>query len=332
MITIPPFQPAGLLSGGHRQTLFGYFFRATPWPYQAIPHKVSLPDGDCLMLHDDRPQTWQAGDAVALLMHGLSGCHGSAYMVRVARRLNEHGIRTFRLDHRGCGAGAKLARLPYHAGRSADVLAAWNFIQTICRDSPGAMIGFSLSGNMLLKLLGERTKDRESLLGLRCAAAVNPPIELHRCAEALNCGFNRLYERHFVKLLTGQVHQRLASFPDAPRPVWAELPRSLREFDDTYTAPASGFEGVDDYYSRCSSAQFIGNINVPTLILTARDDTLIPVQSFEQLGDSDHVTVHIASNGGHLGYIARRSADPDPRWMDWRLVDWVKALACAATE
>jgi predicted alpha/beta-fold hydrolase len=99
----------------------------------------------------------------------------------------------------------------------------------------------------------------------------------------------------------------------------------LYDFDDQYTAPAAGFENAADYYARCSAAQFVSGIEVPTLILTARDDPLVPVSVFEKLNLPDSVVLHISEQGGHLGYIAKAGDDPDRRWMDWRIVDWMNA-------
>ena len=320
MTAIPEFQSHPLLKGGHRQTLVGFLFRGAGYSAGREQHSIDLPDGDRLILHDDEPEVWMPGGPTALLLHGLAGCHGSAYMVRVGLKLNQKGIRVFRLDHRGCGSGTHLARFPYNAGRSEDVRAAVRSVRELCPNSSVAVIGFSLSGNMVLKMLGE---DAAASHAPNCAVAVNPPVDLAACGEALRRKANRLYERHFVKLLGKQVQQRAAHFPDAPQPRWQSLPDRLREFDDGYTAPASGFEGVDDYYAQCSGNQFVPSIQIPTLIITARDDPLIPVSSFESLS-TQQVTTVIAPHGGHLGYIGRRNRDPDRRWMDWRVIEWLQ--------
>lgn len=320
---LPPFHPHPLLRGGHRQTLFAYFIRSRAARYSATRHRVDLPDGDVLMLHDDCPQNWSPGSPFVVLMHGLAGCHGSAYIERIARKLTACGVRTFRLDHRGAGAGAKLSRLPYHAGRSDDVREAFEAASRLCPGSLGGLAGFSLSGNMLLKMLGENGRTGYSPEYLACATAVNPPIDLGLCSDALRRSDNRFYDRHFTKLLVPQVQQRIDSFPDAPQPVADWAPQTLREFDETYTAPASGFASLQDYYDRSSSAQFVESIETPTFILTGRDDPLIPACSFEQLPEVPAVSVHIAEHGGHLGYVAGKSSDPDRRWMDWRVIDWL---------
>lgn len=325
MFEIPPFRSLPLLDGGHRQTLTATFWRGVGAGRTGRRHVVRLLDGDQLVLHDDCPPHWRPTAPAVLLLHGLAGSHLSAYLVRIAQRLRESGVRTFRLDHRGCGAGVDLAKQPYHAGRSDDVFEALCQVQQLCPGSLLGVVGFSLSGNMLLKMLGEH--EHRSILPreLMTAVAVNPPIDLTRCAQQLALPGNRFYDRHFVKLLVADVAQRTHRLTDAPRPRYSSLPQTLREFDDLYTAPVSGFAGVADYYERCSGQQFVSSITTPTLILTACDDPLVPSESFEQLNCSSSVTVHIASGGGHLGYLARRGRDPDCRWMDWRVIDWLTA-------
>ena len=323
MIDFPGFQPHPLLKGGHRQTLFSFLLRGAGHSAGTTQHAIELPDGDRLILHDNQPDRWGTGDPVAVLLHGLAGCHDSAYMVRVGEKLTARGIRVFRLDHRGCGAGTHLARFPYSAGCSDDVRLTLKRTRTICPGSRCAVVGFSLSGNIILKMLGEDGAQSDGVpSAVTCAMAINPPIDLALCGEALGQRQNRIYERHFVRLLCRQVALRSSRFPDAPKPVWDSPPGGLREFDDTYTAPASGYSGVNDYYAQCSGNQFVDSIRVPTLILTARDDPLIPVRSFQSIS-TPYVKTVITSHGGHLGYIGRHSGDPDRRWMDWRIVDWL---------
>ena len=326
MIDIPEFRCHPLLRGGHRQTLVGFMLRGTGDGRSGQRHIIELPDGDQLVLHDDCPSSWGPSAPVALLMHGLSGCHQSSYLVRVAEKLRARGLRTFRLDHRGSGAAENTARYPYHAGRSDDVFEAVTRVRELCRGSLIGAIGFSLSGNMLLKMLGEVEHRTILPRELACAVAVNPPIDLELCSQALARKDNRIYDSHFTKWLYQLVEERIARFPDAPRPTYQSMPRCLRDFDTSYTAIAGGFDGIADYYARCSSQQFVPTIQTPTLILTAQDDPLIPASSFEKLPQNPAVRVHIAPHGGHLGYLGTRgNGDPDRRWMDWRVVDWLTA-------
>ena len=319
----PKFKSLPFLGGGHRQTLAAILIKGKRQPYQAIQHVFDLDDLDRTILHDDCPPGWTDAGPVALMLHGLAGCHGSDYMVRIAEKLNQLGVRTFRMDHRDCGSAKGMARRPYHSGISEDLLAAWQMIRSLCPHSPGAVMGFSLGANIVVKAAGSSGWSADNAAGPRCAVAVNPPIDLEQCSQALGRRDNRIYDKYFVKRLIKDVERRLVNVPSSPKPLWKTPPRTLREFDELYTAPVSGFDSAADYYARCSGNQFVESIRIPTLILTAEDDPIVPPDAFRELPTVAGVTVHIASSGGHLGYLGRKQSDPDRRWMDWRVIQWL---------
>jgi predicted alpha/beta-fold hydrolase len=207
------FHPHLLFPTGHLQTLAGIYLPQRTRQETARQHRVALPDGDQIILHDDCPQTWQPAGRSALLIHGLTGCHASNYMQRIAARLNDRGVRTFRMDLRGCGAGLGLARLPYHSGRSEDAAAALRKIAELCPASPTILIGFSLGANIALKLLGEAPADLPA--NLDRAVAICPPVDLWQCVQTLARGVNRLYDRHFVRGLLTQVAMKRRLIPEA---------------------------------------------------------------------------------------------------------------------
>jgi predicted alpha/beta-fold hydrolase len=316
----PPFEPHRLLPGAHLQTLAGVYLPGGSFAHESQQHRVRLPDGDQVVLHDDSPSDWKAGGRVTLLMHGLAGSHRSGYMLRIAQKLVARGVRTFRMDLRNCGAGFGLARLPYHSGRSEDAAAAIGEIAKICPRSPLTLVGFSLSGNITLKLLGEL--DGQACGHLDSAMAVCPPIDLAGCCRRLKRWLNRLYDRHFVYHLMRQLRELAAKIDDPPTAP-SRRPRGIWEFDDIYTAPVCGFGTAENYYKQASSGPLVGRIKLPTLILASRDDPLVRVDDFERLKLPSTVKMHLTRRGGHLGFISRGSDDPDRRWMDWRLVDWV---------
>ena len=313
------FRPHPLLRGGHAQTLAGVYLPAERFAYRARQHVATLPDGDRIVLHDDCPDGWQAGNRVALLIHGLSGCHQSGYMVRVAARLEEQGVRTFRMDLRGCGAGVGLARQPYHSGRSEDAAAALEKIAEICPGSPAALVGFSLGGNIALKLLGELGDARCGHLDT--AVAICPPFDLQPAVEQLHRYWNRLYERYFVRRLVGQVRERQRAIPDLPAVEMRRMPQSLFEFDDVFTAPVCGFGRAVNYYRQASAVRVCDGIRLPALVIAAQDDPLVPAAPLERLRSCPSVELEIARDGGHLGFVGWREGNR--RWLDGRIVDWV---------
>lgn len=243
-------------------------------------------------------------------------------MIRIAGKLNAQGIRTFRMDLRGAGAGIHLARGHYHSGRSEDAISALQYLETKCPGSPVLLIGFSLSGNIVLKLAGESAGHLPA--NLDRVAAVSPPIDLADCCRTLSLGFNRMYDRFFVKLLMEAVEARRKIVPDLAYVELNPKPRRLAEFDDRFTAPVGGFAGGEDYYAKCSAAQFLHRVEVPTLIVSAEDDPMIPPHIFRSTEMSKAIQLEIQPTGGHLGFLVSRKSIPDGRWLDARLLAWAR--------
>ena len=347
----PRFRPHAGLRGGHAQTLAGVFWAGreefpAPAGATAATHTVDLGDGDAAALHETRPPRWRPAAGAALLVHGLGGCRNSPYMVRIAAKLAARGVRAFRLDHRTCGDGAALSARTYHAGLSADVRAALAAVHALCPDSPLGVAGFSMGGNMVLKALGEHgaaarggdPAHRLPDVPLR-AVAVNPAADLAACCAYLTGPMQRFYDWRFARYLVKHV----AGSPNVCRDRVAELlkanPRRIAGFDAALTVPAWGFDDVQHYYAAESAAPLAEHIGAatPTLALTAADDPLVPASVVDALPDAAGLTKYIAAGGGHLGFIARRRrggrrgeaycGDPDRRWMDWRVVDWLTAAA-----
>ncbi|MFI4876173.1 MAG: YheT family hydrolase, partial [Blastopirellula sp. JB062] len=267
------YRPHPFLRGPHLQTILGAYWTGRSVPYAAQPHFVTLADDDKIVLHDDCPPGWNAGDRTALLIHGLGGCHGSPYLVRIAARLNAIGVRTFRMDLRGCGAGAKLAKKPFHAGCSDDAAAAILHIETICSGSPCTAIGFSLGGNVVLKLAGE--VGESACGGLDSIFSVAPPIDLAHCCENMSRGLNRLYDRDFVRRLIRRVELQKEYDAEASSFRFTQRPRRIVEFDREYTAPMAGFGSVNEYYEKASSGPLLAKIAMPAHILIAADDPIV---------------------------------------------------------
>ena len=307
-----------MLRSAHAQTLGGWLLAGSQFPYNARQRHIECDDGDRLLLHDDCPLGWQPGDRVALLVHGMAGSHLSPYVVRVGYKLNEHVVRTFRMDLRGAGESSKIARQVYHAGRTDDLITALNGVRSWCPDSPLSLLGFSLGGALILKLLNECADEVPDELVQ--AIAVCPPLDLTHCAEAIGQRAMQLYERYFVNCLMEQVEMRRRANPNA---IHAEIPRrptSVWEFDDTFTAPVCGFESAADYYRRASCGNDLQAIRVSTSIIMADDDPIVPSEQFESLQLARSTQLVMTEYGGHLGFIAANGPDPDRRWMDWRIV------------
>jgi predicted alpha/beta-fold hydrolase len=312
------FRPLPLLGNPHVQTVLGAFLPGPGCPLPQRRHLVELADGDAVLLHENTPRAWKAGDPLALLLHGLTGNHASSHIRRLAGRLLAGGIRVFRMDMRGAGLGLPLARRTYHSGQSADVRAALDYLTRLAPTSEQLLVGMSLGGNVALKLAGELPE--HPLPRLTRVAAIAPPIDLARCAELLMLPGNRMYERRFLEALVRDAVARQGLFPDLP-PLLLPRPLNVVLFDEHYTAPRNGFASARDYYRKASSFPLIARIPVPALIVTARDDPFIAVEPFEGLLVPGHVEVHVLPRGGHIGFVGRDGAG-GVRWAERRMVDW----------
>lgn len=319
---LPPYLPSRVYRGGHLQTLATLRSRGHVL-LSPEPHVVQLKDGDAVVVHEDVPpdlaRSAAAVDAPAVLMvHGLCGCHAARYMVRVADRLLQLGIRVFRMDMRGCGAARDLCDRVTHAGRSDDCRAAMDFVADRTT-GPLGVAGFSMGGNQILRMLGriERAdavvpawKDR-----LAAAVAVAPPVDLAKCSSSMLVGIRRVYSRYFLKQLLSGLPPRIAKQDQVQQALQTQRPRTLWELDDVLTAPLSGFSGADEYYADSSAMHVTGVIRTRTLVLAAEDDPIVPASCFagdESVPFSSCVETHLVKRGGHLGYVDRQGN----AWMD----------------
>ncbi|MFM8283655.1 MAG: YheT family hydrolase [Planctomycetaceae bacterium] len=318
------FEPPWWLRNRHAQTILPSFFPAPGDDHTALLRRVELPDGDALAVHDDLPAGWEPGGRVAILSHGLADHHRTPLLVRLTAKLTARGVRVFRWDMRGCGAGMAWAKRPYHAGCSEDLAAVVSAVLGWCGADAArpdvTLFGVSLSGNVLLKYLGEAPQRVPA--AVRRAIAVNPPIDLLTGVASIGTRVNRVYDRHFTGVLVKHLEAWWALRPDAARPAGGPRPRTLKEFDDWFTAPAIGYHDAFDYYRQASAARFIPAIGTPTTIITSRDDPLVPFEMFaaDRVAYPACVRLVATDHGGHVGFVGRRGSDPDTRWLDWRVV------------
>ena len=318
----PDFVPALGMSNRHMQTVYGSVFPGRKPVQGTVQRKLRFADGDFAVMHDNRPDEWCRGDHVVLLMHGLSGCFLSGYMTRTCAKLLQRNVRVFRMDHRGSGAGRLLAKNPYNAGRIQDVESAIRMLERLCPDSPVSIAGFSLSGNLLLRYLGDRPDALP--MSLYRAVAVGPPIDLQFCVDALDDTMSgRRYSWYFARQLTSQILNTPLWRDDLPLGKLKRPPRRLIDFDELYTAPASGFSSAAEYYAFSSAKPYLPEIRVHTTVLTAEDDPLVSTKPWDSVQLPPNVQLCRTRHGGHLGFIGRSGVDPDNRWMDWRVVDWL---------
>ncbi len=323
----PPFVPHRWLRSGHLQTVWQLRTPKIVLP-STIVHQVELADGDAIAIHEDAPAAGQETGLAVLLIHGLCGCHASPYMLRFSDELLKIGVRTFRMDMRGCGAAFGLSRHVTHAGRSDDVLASLGAIAGLVPTSHLGVVGVSLGGNQLLRAVGrvsgsldERPRwwDR-----LRFAAAISPPIDLRRCSERMQRLRLRPYNRHFIDHLLKRVPPAIQERPEFQSAIRQRRPKTLWQFDDSITAPLSGFGSAMQYYDEASSNRVLGVNAVPTLIIAAADDPIVPIECFRDIASElpSTTTLLMPRQGGHVGFVNRHGGS----WMDQVLLAWARGF------
>jgi predicted alpha/beta-fold hydrolase len=263
---------------------------------------VALPDGDALAVRVHRPRQPRPGAPLVLVVHGLGGTIESSYVRATALGLLRAGFPVARVDLRGVGESAHHSRLLYHGGRSEDL----RVVLRALADEPSAaglaLMGFSLGGNVVLKLLGE------PLVGLpvRAGISVSAPLDLASGTEHLHRIAHGLYERALVlKLRMDTAHPGLALTAEERRAIAAL--RTITEFDDLITARHNGWRDAAEYYAVNSSAPFLPRITVPTLVVHAADDPMVPLSSYaavdwELLERTTPVRRAITPHGGHVGF------------------------------
>lgn len=313
------FRPLPLLGNPHLQTILGRFWPQRRESFPSVHSLVEVPDGDALAVVVSTPAQWRCGDRTAVMVHGLCGCHGSPYMSRIAGKLFDRDVRVVRVNLRGCGSGVGLARRPYHSGQSDDIRCVLRWLAARGPASPVTLIGFSLGGNIVLKMAGEDGPSPTG--GVDRVAAVSAPIDLDACSRLIEHPSNRLYENYFVRQLVQQVREMEQFFPELPPTTFPRRLR-LRTFDDLFTAPRSGFRDAADYYSRSSAAPLIPSIAVPALLVSSRDDPFISPAPYDVLPRRSHIKLWLTDRGGHLGFLGRTGRLFDMRWMDQSILSW----------
>ncbi|MEM8943610.1 MAG: alpha/beta fold hydrolase [Planctomycetota bacterium] len=316
------FQPHPLVKNGHLQSIVGIHWPTGAPPYQAKQHVVALDDGDQIVLHEDAPADLAENAPMVLLVHGLGGCHLSSYMCRMADKLTQRGYRAIRMDMRGCGAGESIARKPAHCGLTNDFASSLHYLAEIYPDAEVSLVGFSMSGTVTLNMLAEAGEMRVG--NLQRSMAINSPIDLAHVESYFNSFWGSKYNRFFVKLIWSQLLRRWDQFSDiAPSPI-PKRPKRLRDIDEAVVAPAGGYTSAADYYEKASPVCKLQSIKQPVTIVFAEDDPVVPIGPLLEAPRSSSVEVVTTKHGGHLGFLASRSEDPDFRWLDWRILDWLQ--------
>ena len=313
------FKSKVLFRNKYIQTILGSIVSGnTNLPERKL-HKVLIDDKAKLVLFELPSSNPEA--TIILLAPGMGGCADASYMRRIARKLWIRGFTVFMMNQLGSGLGMGLSDRLWNGGSSDDLDMTVNYIAKIYPNTAIDVVGFSLSGNILLKYLGEKNN---KITKIRSAIAVNPPIDLKRASYFLSkTNWGRVFNNYYMKQINLQVEAMSECFPNAFIP---PKKSTILEFDEVYTAPVAGYKNSDDYYSACSAKNFLEDIVVPTTILCAMDDPFVESTIFKSVRMSSAIELNTPENGGHMGYFSRKPTPwGDYRWMDFMVVDWMNS-------
>jgi predicted alpha/beta-fold hydrolase len=318
---VPPFVPRPRLKHGHLMTVYCW----------AAPRRIELPPPESRVfpVSDDTQVLahcyWQPDRETRptlIALHGLEGSSTAHYMRGIAQKALGAGLNAVLLNQRNCGGTEHLGPGLYHSGLADDAarviaeLAATDGLHDV------AVAGYSLGGNLALKLAGDYSPD--TLPSLKAVCVVSPVLELAACVAALERRANVIYQWNFVRNLKARMRRKNRLRPGL-YPM-DRLPgiRTIREFDEIYTAPHFGFLNATDYYHRAAAMRVIDRIRVPTLIVSAADDPFVPSTTFNdpKLTGNPCITVVVTEHGGHCGFLGVPANGDDGYWAERVIVEF----------
>ena len=251
-----------------------------------------------------------------IALHGLEGSSKAHYMRGLADKAYRVGLNVVLLNQRNCGDTEHLSQGLYHSGLSTDPAAVIQELINVDRLSAIGIVGYSLGGNVGIKLAGDYGANPPEQLRALCA--VSPTMDLGRCVDALERRENAFYEWNFVRNLKKRMRRKARALPGLFDLRQLNEVKTVREFDEMYTAPHHGFNDAADYYHRASSLRVVDNITIPTLILSAADDPFVPHEQFSEqaISNNSDVTTLITEYGGHCGFYTSPETGFDGYWAE----------------
>lgn len=310
------FRP--LLRNPHLLTIAGNF-----WPREIDERrfpptrKIYTIDAETrILVVEHQPEGAPLGQIVFL--HGLEGSSEAGYIKSFAQEALVRGFGVHRSNMRTCGYTEALSATMYHSGLTSDTLSILKELHDRF-GGPVILVGFSLGGNVVLKLAGE-LGDTDLLA---CVCAISTPIDLAACVRLLDRPANRLYARRFLTRLKRRIREKALVSPGVYSTEGLDAIKSIWEFDDCYTGPLFGFGTAENYYATQSCQRFLDAIRVPALVIQAKDDPMIPFSAFSHPAFADNPALQLLAveGGGHLGFLSRRK----PRfWLDGVALDWIQ--------
>lgn len=311
-----------MFRSAHLQTLASHFW-PRPFDDRRFPVEACLyptEPGVQVLVESQRPESAPRGEIV--LVHGLESSSRAGYMLSMAQTALEAGYGAHRVNMRSCGGTEHLSRTFYNAGLTVDLRM---IVEELARGgrAPVHLAGYSLGGNVILKLAGEWGEAARPFIASVCA--VSASIDLEASCRAIERRENLLYHRRFVRRLIARTRRRMEANPGFAVTADLDRIRTITEFDDLITGPSFGFRDAIDYYRHQSAVRFLGGIRVPTQLIYALDDPIIPASMYghPSIDANPHIRRFPTRHGGHVGFIAR---GPHRFWLDRAVLDWVAEI------
>jgi predicted alpha/beta-fold hydrolase len=331
------YRPAWWLPGPHLPTLWGKFFRRLP-PQLTRVERWDTPDGDFLDIVRLEPTNGDDGNGNdprraprLLLLHGLEGTPRSHYARGLFAECARRGWGMDMLVFRSCGPEANRTRRFYHSGETSDARFVLDRVASEFPHAPIGVIGVSLGGNVLVKLLGEPGPELPRTL--RGAVGISVPFDLARSSRHISRGFARVYQRSFLGSLRRKALEKLERFPDLVERERVEQIRTMWDFDDVVTAPVHGFRDAADYYERSSALRWLGGVRRSTLLLSAVDDPFLPPAVLDEVRDAARTNASLqlefVPRGGHVGFVGGTAPWRPFYYAEWRATEFLAPLLSA---
>jgi len=317
------FVPARGLSVGHVITIYAWARRRQYPGLPAPERRLIRVDPETQVRADCYWQPDRHACPTILGLHGLEGSSESHYMRGIAHKSLRRGWNVVLLNHRNCGDTEHLTPGLYHSGLTADPLAVLQHLVATEGLTRLSVVGYSLGGNLTVKLASELADVPG--LPVVSAVAVCPTIDLTSCADALEWRQNLPYQWNFLRSLKARMRRKARLFPGRFDLAPLGSIRTLRAFDDAYTAPLGGFGTAERYYHLASAVRGISRITIPTMIVAAADDPFVPASQFtsDEVRANAHVSVSLQQHGGHCGFVGAATAHSDGYWAEDAAVDFL---------
>ena len=318
------FQPHSLFRNGHAQTIAAYAWpRRFRFASESDEERLFEVEPGVRVLAHCRWHSERDRYPTIVVWHGIEGSTGSNYMQATAEKGFQAGFNVIRVNFRNCGGTEHLTNTIYHGGLSADLGAVVKELLEKDHISRMCLVGFSLGGNLVLKLAGEYGDNPPR--GVLSVCAVSPSVDLNASAEMILKRSNWIYHRDFVRRLKQRIRTNHRLYPERYDVSGLAEVHTLREFDDRYTSRAHGFADANDYYTRSSSLRVVDRIRIPTLIIHAADDPFIPFAPLQDplVTNNPYILLLGPQRGGHVAFISsRREHRNDRFWAENRVVEF----------